>query len=115
MSPVSAQTNQIIEALKPSLEKNGDDLRRLLAASITGFIFLIGAFGYGYLHLDDKLDAQNESLSRQIDGVNTRIDDVDTNLTSQITSTNELLIKSNTELDDLLARIPPQIQPIPSK
>jgi hypothetical protein len=114
INATSAQTNQIIEALQPTLNGVRSEVLKLLAAFIGGFLFLIAAFGYGYIHIDDKLDAQAQILGGKIDTVNTRIDAVDSDLSTKINDTNDLLIQSNTKLEDLLARIPPQIQSVPT-
>lgn len=113
ISTTSAQTNQIIKALEPTLKDSRDDIRKLLAAFIAAFLFLILAFGAGYMHLDDKLDAQNDSMGSKVDGVNTRIDSVDSDLSTKLENSNDLLIQVNTQLKDLLARIPPVVARAP--
>ena len=112
VSTNAAQTGTLVRAVQDALRESTADFRRdiseirghsrgdfyrLLYIFGAGFVALAIVFGWGYSRLEDRFTA-----------VSTKIED-------KVDSLEKALIKVDTKLDDLLARIPPAVTPAPQK
>jgi len=117
--PGAAASRLIIDAIQPTIaeirreiaqteKKAHDHFIILLGALAGGFIILIGAFALGFLSLDSKIDANYDALNNNINSNYKELDD-------KFESTQELLVKINTQMGYLTSQTPqPSGQSLPT-
>lgn len=64
-----AKLESDVENIKGNVSDIRDDLRHLLYLGAGAFIFLLGAFGYGYVRLDDKMIASESRVIDKLDKI----------------------------------------------
>jgi hypothetical protein len=100
VSVAAGQARLLIKAVENAVEELKKDVREIKSHQRTdlvnnakmfaaGFLILAGMLIYGYFRLDDRLTKMNEILD------------------SRITTLNNIAIRVDTKLEDLLQRIPP--------
>jgi hypothetical protein len=118
----AAQTRELVRALREELGGIRQELSeikshartdhfRVLGALAAGFIVLLTGFAVGYMRVDDKIDRVSEKVEDKFDKLSDRLGGID----GKLSTDQGAFVRVQTQLDDLIARIPPVQSPPPHR